>query len=144
MNKTIFLIVDLVLITMCVIGTVLAFTAYFDDEESDVKTQDKIDTIIDTIYFNSPIGVMPPNDQPQSKFFISPGHYIDFPEETISISISKFNELLNNPEWELGGTYIKNGYRKYYWKNKKTGKIINDGISLNPPGHKLYIKKDKK
>ena len=80
----------------------------------------------------------------KQKFIIESDGFINYPEKTIRISISKYNELLNNPEWKLLDIYIKDGYQTYSWINKKTGKIIKDGISLNPPGHKLYIKKGKK
>lgn len=99
---------------------------------------------MDTIYFNGSTGMMPPNYQPQSKLIIESGGYIGCPEKTITISISKFNELLNNPEWKLLDTYIKNDCRTYSWINKKTGEIINDGMGLNPPGYKLEIKQGKK
>ena len=75
----------------------------------------------------------------KQKFIIESDGFINYPEKTIRISISKYNELLNNPEWKLLDIYIKDGYQTYSWINKKTGKIIKDGTTLDQPSKKLTI-----
>jgi len=61
-------------------------------------------------------------------------------EQTIEITIERFNGLNSNIKWELLDIYTKNDLRTTLWKNKETGEE-KESIGTYPPSEILNIKK---
>ena len=70
--------------------------------------------------------------------------YIGFAEpEKVSLTISEFNALLQDSDWQLLDVYIRNSCRTSLWRNKKTNKT-QETIGLGVPGKLLNIENPTK